>query len=633
MYRRLLSFLLLVTTTCVAIEAAPPTGYYDGLDNLTRTPLKNALHNIVFDHTVYTYANAYKALEYIEEDPDNTANILTHYGNDSILKSNHGSTEGTWNREHLWPQSLGSESGSPMYTDLHHLFAEEAKMNTFRSNSVFANVTSPTREAKGCKWTSSEFEPRDDSKGDIARALMYMEMTYGVSPYNYTLINGTTPVSGQMGVRDTLLQWHLKDPVDARDLRHNERVYEKQGNRNPYTDNPEFATRVYDLDATIGGTVSAAYDKQATESLTIGTTGNVYASMDLTLTTGTEWNFGQLHITKNGTAPDSDISAVRLYADLNRNKLIDATDLLLQEAVFANDSVAFDAPEMVRAANNAPLSLLVSMDIANNATSGSTVALLFPENAILADPNKSTYVSPSVAEFLTTQSIIVGASPTPGPIPPTPVENDGVVINKFLNALDNANESIELLITKDNTSLVGLWLKDFSSSGTGDNGGSYQFNDVAKWKSLKAGTLIALFKNGTPITESSHVLSAKLTDTTLFTTGGGTFDIAKSEIVMIKSGTKTGTENSIHALGTVSSTLTKWTEITTGLKATTETDATSGATVLIKNSHSTLTDFNSNDETEIITNSAPAFGTANNAQNDAFIKQLLPVNLSFLEVE
>ena len=44
-------------------------------------------------------------------------------------------------------------------------------------------------------------------------------------------------------VLSTLLAWHQADPPDARERERNEVVYSFQGNRNPFIDQPQWATR------------------------------------------------------------------------------------------------------------------------------------------------------------------------------------------------------------------------------------------------------------------------------------------------------------------------------------------------------------------------------------------------------
>ncbi|MCL1091401.1 endonuclease, partial [Shewanella profunda] len=43
----------------------------------------------------------------------------------------------------------------------------------------------------------------------------------------------------------TLLGWHIQDPVSYWERRRNNRVYELQHNRNPFIDNPQWATDIY----------------------------------------------------------------------------------------------------------------------------------------------------------------------------------------------------------------------------------------------------------------------------------------------------------------------------------------------------------------------------------------------------
>ncbi len=619
----LTTFFLLLGCCVTSTEATPASGYYAGVDNLAGAPLKSALRNIVTNHTVYSYANAYDALEDIDEDPDNTDNILTQYSNLSIVKTNRGvSTAGYWNREHCWPKSLGSAEGTPMYTDLHHLFAEEFMMNTYRSNSIFANVLNPTQEAYGCKWTSDAFEPRDDAKGDVARALFYMELVYEPD-YGFTLINTANPSTGQMAHKNTLIAWSSEDPISEREELRNDRVYEKQDNRNPFIDIPDLVARVYDQ-TTTGGSVMIVYDNLSTDTLTVGSKDNSFVNIDITMTTGTDWNFGQLRLQVPDSVVKNDLSTLSLYADLDHDRVIDSTDLLLSQTLVEDSTILFDIPETVRATANTTLSLILALNISDAATSGNLVSLYFPDNAISADSTHITSTEPVVEAYASETSVIAGEPPAATP---------AVVINKYQNKSSNKDELIELLITKDNTSLAGLWIKDFSSNGGSDNGGKHQFGDVDKWKNLKAGTLIVLIVNGTPQPETEHVLTASMYDTTLFPTRSGTFDIARKDIVMIKSGTAAGTDNSICAIGSVDATAQFWTSITTGYKARTPTSIGSETILYVTNTNSAITDYNDDSQLSTSTTTSPEFGKPNTDTNAEFINTLLPVSLSEFTLE
>ena len=42
-----------------------------------------------------------------------------------------------------------------------------------------------------------------------------------------------------------MFQWHLDDPVDATEKERNDRIEERQGNRNPYIDHPDLVAKAW----------------------------------------------------------------------------------------------------------------------------------------------------------------------------------------------------------------------------------------------------------------------------------------------------------------------------------------------------------------------------------------------------
>jgi hypothetical protein len=47
------------------------------------------------------------------------------------------------------------------------------------------------------------------------------------------------------GLKSTLLEWHLQDPVDDWETQRNDKVYFYQENRNPFIDHPEFVDLIW----------------------------------------------------------------------------------------------------------------------------------------------------------------------------------------------------------------------------------------------------------------------------------------------------------------------------------------------------------------------------------------------------
>ena len=267
-----------------------PGGYWSRVNTSSASQLRCSIHETIKGHTSYPYSggttNTWTILEIADEDPNNPNNILDIYRNRSYSKvsARAGTGSGlTYNREHTWPKSLGFSSatgdkGLPNapHTDAHMLYLSDTNYNSSRGNKPLANCTSGctalATEANNGNGGSSarsdrnwfigpdgnggSFETWDGRKGDIARAVLYMAVRYE---------GGKHPVTGQsepdleltddrskivmtssspawMGLLSTLLAWHQLDPPDAAEVARNDVVQSFQGNRNPFIDNPQWAT-------------------------------------------------------------------------------------------------------------------------------------------------------------------------------------------------------------------------------------------------------------------------------------------------------------------------------------------------------------------------------------------------------
>ncbi|MCD8203649.1 MAG: endonuclease, partial [Coprobacillus sp.] len=58
-------------------------------------------------------------------------------------------------------------------------------------------------------------------------------------------VNGSSGTTTQYGDLATLIEWNTEDPVDDFEKQRNNRIEEYQGNRNPFIDHPEYASKIY----------------------------------------------------------------------------------------------------------------------------------------------------------------------------------------------------------------------------------------------------------------------------------------------------------------------------------------------------------------------------------------------------
>lgn len=221
----------------IAAEAQIPNGYYDAADGKTGNNLKAALNTIVnAGLQLKTYGEARNILGETDQNPNNPDSIILVYRGTSVSGEWDGGT--TWNREHVWPQSLLGEDASNntanICSDLQNLKPADPGENSSRGNKYYDNQT-----------TSASYTPRNEIRGDLARILFYMVIAYEESSLDLELVNNN-PELHEMAMLDVLLEWHGLDSVDAFELNRNEVIYSHQNNRNPFIDHPEYVELIWD---------------------------------------------------------------------------------------------------------------------------------------------------------------------------------------------------------------------------------------------------------------------------------------------------------------------------------------------------------------------------------------------------
>ena len=218
-------------------------------------------HRRVLPYTDFNGGDdVWKAL--IDLDPGPQPNTVTLiYRNVSMPAEPHG-TSNTWNREHLWPTSRGVGTSGAAHTDIHHLRPADTNVNSARSNLSFGSCglvqplntcTIPATPETGRDTAKdiSIFEPPVIHRGNVARALFYMELRYfgsdpAVPKLELTDCPSSTTNNHVMAYLSQLLQWHMDDPVDDEERnRNNQACTRWQGNRNIFVDYPELVSQLY----------------------------------------------------------------------------------------------------------------------------------------------------------------------------------------------------------------------------------------------------------------------------------------------------------------------------------------------------------------------------------------------------
>ncbi len=479
---RRIALFLFIGGLSFATIAAPPPGYYDSAEGLSGTALKNALHNIIKNHTVVSYTGTEAALKDIDEDPNNSNNVLLHYKGTSVAKSSFGST---WNREHLWPQSLGADV-SPKKSDLHHLFAEDASLNSSRGNSVFDNVyPNYTGSGYGNYWTSTKFEPRDPQKGDVARALFYMDVRYDGTggESDLALLNTVSPSYGQMGVLSTLLQWHNQDPPDDAERTRNDKIYQLyQHNRNPFIDRPEFANLIW-APASNGDSVSVSFTNRATGTVSAGAVN--YPVLSFTLTASAhEWDLASVTVRHVGTLPLSSISQIRLYRDADQSGTVTNGDTLLATQTFSSATAVLSCTSPSRVTTT-PASFLIVATLSPSAVNGQTLQVQIEPNSILHAASGGNDLDPTFSAFVSNFASVSGgvsngdqlnvAFTDLAPAHVTPGQSDvpfvRLICSATANEWDLASVSVSKTGTLPDSSVVSAELyRDANTNGVVDAG-------------------------------------------------------------------------------------------------------------------------------------------------------------------
>ena len=246
------------------VQTNIPQDYYQEANGKSSEQLKEALYQIISNHTVFPYTSSstdtWDILQLSDQDPQNHDNMILVYtgrsqdkgyrdgsGNYSQYENGNGTQNNSWNREHVWPKSHGfPDEDDNAYTDVHNLKPSDRSVNSSRGTKDYDYGGSQHSEATDCLTDSDSWEPSDSVKGDIARILFYMVVRYDPgydhnnNSFDLELVDYTTPGNNDpiLGKLSSLIQWHFDDPVDDFEINRNEVIFGFQQNRNPFIDHP-----------------------------------------------------------------------------------------------------------------------------------------------------------------------------------------------------------------------------------------------------------------------------------------------------------------------------------------------------------------------------------------------------------
>lgn len=269
------------------VKAQIPIGYYNNAYNgalpKACADLKTALFNIIstgtnvlpYTSSSYDTWDAINSIDTIRNDANTAFRIWDMYTDNPTGAELNTFTPITdqcgqyskigdcYNREHSFPQAWFGGAVPPMLSDIHHIFASDGFTNGKHDNFPYGDVnpsainwSSPAGAKLGASnyggYTGRVFEPIDVYKGDFARAMFYMVTRYETDMVAWqsnssadSVLNGTTwPSLDNWAVRQWY-KWHLIDPVSAKEVIRNNKIYAIQNNRNPFIDHPEYVALIW----------------------------------------------------------------------------------------------------------------------------------------------------------------------------------------------------------------------------------------------------------------------------------------------------------------------------------------------------------------------------------------------------
>lgn len=190
----------------------------------------------------------------------------------------------------------------PICSDLHHVFPTDHYVNSsYHNNSPYGEVFVNRKISQnGSRWGYANylncdesvegkpvFEPADEFKGDIARALLYVSIRYMNNDATFGTAEMTVKSQFKPWALQMLKKWAAIDPVSQKEIDRNNGIYTYlQFNRNPLIDHPELVELLWGSDSLYNtfGTVGAE------DALRPGITDVTFTDSQVVITFSKEMN-------------------------------------------------------------------------------------------------------------------------------------------------------------------------------------------------------------------------------------------------------------------------------------------------------------------------------------------------------
>ncbi len=218
-----------------AAENADPTACKTSDQNCIKESLKNyaRAEKVTLNYSAAREAMFQKIDVYLNE--YGTRVVKSVYSKD-VFEVGHSIPKNGVNTEHTWPQTFLKRSGrfDEARTDIYHLFPSEIQINGLRGSLPFRECGHESNiEGAICESSTRGFEPPEEHKGIVARAMFYVSVLYGLS------------IDGEQ--EKTLRKWSETHPVTNSEVQRADKIKAVQGNRNPFIDHPEWMELVQDF--------------------------------------------------------------------------------------------------------------------------------------------------------------------------------------------------------------------------------------------------------------------------------------------------------------------------------------------------------------------------------------------------